>query len=109
MEPWLSFFASYFEDGRRPEEWILQCEDHEVAKIMMHQTQRLISLAEDLPLIRPHDECLRLAFLLICAEHIAKLEDGSDGQGESRKYVKQFFEKFVEGKDQDRLAHGFRK
>ncbi len=73
MEPWVSFFASYFEDREGAERWILKCEGHGLAKIMMHQTQRLISLADDLPRIRPHEECLQLVFFLICAEHISKL------------------------------------
>ena len=74
---------------------------------MMHQTQRLISLADDLPNIRPHKELLQLLFLLVCAEHVAKLYDGFSGEGKSRVYVQRFFESFVIDADRQTLSTAF--
>ena len=65
------------------------------AKIMMHQAQRLISLSDDLPKIRRGNESLRLLFLIICAESIAKLADGFASEGSSKRYVRNFFRWFL--------------
>lgn len=73
---------------------------------MMHQTQRLISLADDLPSIRPNNETLQLLFLLICAEHIAKLFKDFTGEGQSRAYVRNFFRWFLSLEQQQRLCAG---
>lgn len=77
-----------------------------VAKIMMHQAQRLISIADDLPRIMPHNEPLQVMFLIMCSENIAKLHDGFSGEGKSRQYVQQFFSKFLSPPDKDTLSNG---
>ncbi len=74
---------------------------------MMHQTQRLISLADDVPTIRPHAEPLQLLFLLVCAENVAKLYDGFTDEGKSRAYVQRFFESFVTSDDRRTLSSAF--
>ena len=79
-----------------------------VAKIMMHQTQRLASIVDDLPKFRPHQEPLQVLFLVMCAENIAKLHDGFSGEGKSRYYVQKFFEKFLSKSDKDTLSHGLK-
>jgi hypothetical protein len=80
VEAWIDFFVPFFDSRAATEGWVARCEaltpPQNAAKIMMHQTQRLISLADDLPTIRPHAESLQILFLLVCAEHIAKLHDG---------------------------------
>ena len=77
------------------------------AKIMMHQTQRLVSLADDLPTIRPTRDSLQLLFLIICAENIAKLHDNFSGEGKSRSYVRRFFTCLLPKTDRNTLASGF--
>jgi hypothetical protein len=77
------------------------------AKIMMHQTQRLVSLADDFPKLRPKRESLQLLFLMICAEHISKVHDGFTGEGQSKKYVKRFFNDFLSQSDKDKLGASF--
>ncbi|MCX5839141.1 MAG: hypothetical protein NTW71_11585, partial [Deltaproteobacteria bacterium] len=77
------------------------------AKIIMHQAQRLVSLADDLPKIRPKRDSLQLLFLIICAEHIAKLHDNFTKEGKSRAFVRQFFKVLVSQPDQDILTCGF--
>src|SRR6266567_1660427 len=95
--PWISFFAPVLGGEREAHEFVdplealERAEPQHPAKIMMHQTQRLVSIADDLPTIRNGKESLQLLFLLICAENTAKLHDNFDGEGESRRYVRQFF------------------
>lgn len=111
MEAWIDFFAPFFDSRAAAEGWVARCEaltpPQNAAKIMMHQTQRLISLADDVPTIRPHAESLQLLFLLVCAEHIAKLHDGFAGEGQSRAYVQRFLESFVSDGDRRTLSSAF--
>ena len=79
-----------------------------VAKIMMHQAQRLVSMADDLPQVRPNPEPLQIVFLLMCSENLGKLHHGFSGEGKSRHYVQKFFEKFLSKSDKDTLSYGFK-
>lgn len=113
MEPWLSFYSPHFESPASAGDFIRRCEslqpsssDH-MAKIMMHQTQRLVSIADDLPKFRPHAEPLQVLFLVMCAENIAKLHDEFGGEGQSRHYVRHFFNEFLSRPDKDCLSCGF--
>ncbi len=78
------------------------------AKIIMHQAQRLVSISDDLPQIRPHQEPLRLLFLLMCAENISKLQEDSTGEGKSRVHVRRFFNEFLCEADRDSISYGFK-
>lgn len=114
MEPWLNFYLQHFASREEAEEFVQACEmlqpsaPNHIAKVMMHQTQRLVSIADDLPQFRPHKEPLQVLFLLMCSENIAKLHDGFSGEGQSRHYVQQFFNKFLLQPDKDFLAYGFK-
>jgi hypothetical protein len=113
MEPWLSFYLRHFASRKEAEDFVQACENlqpsaqNHVAKIMMHQTQRLVSIADDLPQFRPHKEPLQVLFLAMCSENIAKLHDGFSGEGKSRHYVQQFFNEFLSQSDKDALSYGF--
>jgi hypothetical protein len=74
--------------------------------LMMHQTQRLVSLAEDIEKIRKKDS-LRLLFLLISAEAVAKLQDGFTTDGKSHFYIWKFFRDFLSTGDKQRIEAGF--
>lgn len=114
MEPWLSFYLPYFASKKEAEDFVQACENlqlsvpNHVAKIMIHQTQRLVSIADDLPQLRPHMEPLQVLFLVMCSENIAKLHDGFSGEGKSRHYVQHFFHKFLSQSDKDALSYGFK-
>ena len=109
---WLLFYGPLFasvDDARgfvETLEALCNGDPRHPAKIMMHQTQRLISLADDLPSIRPNNETLQLLFLLIYAEHIAKLFKDFTGEGQSRAYVRNFFRWFLSLEQQQRLCAG---
>lgn len=77
------------------------------AKLILYQTQRLVSLADEIVQLRPGRESLQLLFLLICAEHVAKLADGFESDGKSRFYVKEFFRQFTDVDDRRVLDDGF--
>lgn len=113
MNSWSDFYEPYFPDLTSSEAFVSDCEKlsldapNHTAKIMMHQTQRLVSIADDLPKLRPKRESLQLLFLMICVEHISKLHDGFTGEGQSKKYVKQFFNEFLLQADKDKLGTSF--
>lgn len=110
IEKWVQFYEPFFgsegaaRDFVAPLEALRLGEPRHPAKIMMHQTQRLVSLADDIPKIRKGNETLPLLFLMVCAEHIAKLFDGFDGEGQSRAYVRNFFERFLSKQEQHELT-----
>jgi hypothetical protein len=113
MDEWIEFYTSFFisrEEAalfvERFESLSLEHSRHP-AKIMMHQTKRMVSLADDLPKIRPQREALQLLFLLICAEHISKLHDNFEGEGQSRAYTRRFFEELLPKSYRDTLERGF--
>lgn len=109
MDKWTDFYEAYFPTRADAEGFVAALEALDLdaprhrAKIMMHQVQRLVSLADDIAQIRPGKESLQLLFLLICGENIAKLSHDFQGDGQSRAYVRQFFDKFVVGADRHAL------
>lgn len=112
VDRWLQFFESFFPSTNaarafvEPLESLPLSDPRHQARIMMHQTQRLVSLSDDLPTIRKGNEGLRLLFLLICAENIAKLANKYDDEGQSRAYVRNFFIWFLDADDQRTLCSG---
>ena len=111
MQIWIDFYQPFFSGQQDVEKFVSDCErlgpPKNTAKILMHQTQRLVSLSDDVEKIRPHDEPLKVLFLIMCAENIAKLHDGFTGEGQSRTYVRKFFNDFLSQADKDTLGRGF--
>lgn len=113
MNTWLRFFDPHFPSQEalrgfiEPLEALDLGDPRHPAKIMMHQTQRLISIADDLPTIRSGKESLQILFLLISAENIAKMHDHFAGEGHSRAYVRRFFEELVSADDRRVLERSF--
>lgn len=107
---WLPFYKQFFDSEVEALTFVESLESlcfgdpRHPAKIMMHQTQRLVSLADEFPKIRKNNETLPLLFLLVCAENIAKLADNFDGEGHSRLYVRNFFSWFLMPGEQDTLC-----
>lgn len=109
MEKWIDFYNPHFTTPDDTKNFVESCENHpdNIVKILMHQAQRLVSLSDDIQKIRPHDETLQLLFLIMCVENISKLQNGYTGEGESKKYVKKFFNDFLSNADKDFLGNGF--
>jgi hypothetical protein len=115
MDKWINFYQSFFSTREEATEFVesLEClgpgDQRYRAKIMMHQAQRLVTLADDMPKVRPGKDALQLLFLMVCAENIAKLFDHFEGEGQSRKYVRRFFEEFVVGADRQAIERSIMK
>lgn len=113
MDKWIDFFEPFFHNREDATQFVepleaLALEDpRHPAKIMLHQTQRLTSISDDLPVIRKGKESLQLAFLLICAENIAKMHDNFDDEGCSKAYVRKFFEQLLLDEDRHVLEVSF--
>jgi len=111
MDEWLSFYNPYFEKQEEAKKFVESCEiktyPDNVAKVMMHQVQRLVSLSDDMQKIRPNDDPLKILILIMCVENIAKLHNGFIGERKSLFYVNKFFEDFLSDNDKDLLKKGF--
>ncbi len=107
---WLEFYAPHFPDMAEAEAFVNACEAQVLprnsAKIIMHQAQRLISLADDIVKIRPYRESLQIFFLIVCAEAIAKLDSSAPQSLGSAEAVQRFFRDFVPDWGKSALASG---
>jgi hypothetical protein len=108
VEKWLPFFEPHFSSPAEAHKFVSACEALPASPpmIMMHQAQRLVSLADDIVQVRKKDS-LRLLFLLICAEAIAKLHDGVAEEGGSRRYTRKFFHDYLSTEDKETMEASF--
>jgi hypothetical protein len=110
MDTWLDFYTPFFPSREATVLFVTELEDldhgapRHRAKILMHQTQRLVTLADDLETIRPGKQSLQLAFLIICCENVAKLFHNFGEDGQSKAYVRRFFNEFLVEADREQLA-----
>ena len=113
MDEWIDFYKKCFASRGEAEAFVKACESQEppnnTAKIIMHQGQRLVSLAEDMPKLRPGRESLQVFFLIVCAEAVSKLDAGSLSGMKSKEAVIRFFKELVPEGQQHRLADGLRR
>jgi hypothetical protein len=110
MEKWINFYIPYFTNEDEARNFVECCENESgptSAKLIMHQTQRLISLSNEVAILRPGQDGLQLLFLIVCAETVAKLAYNYNGEGKSKEYVTKFFSDFVNDVDKTRITHGF--
>jgi hypothetical protein len=61
------------------------------AKIVFHQTARMVWLADQIDLVARGRPAFQILFYLIAAELVAKITFNFKGEGESRNYVRRFF------------------
>jgi hypothetical protein len=113
MEKWIEFYKPYFEDEQKAKSFVEELEPltpldaRYRSKIIMHQTQRLVSLAEEVENIRPKKDALKLFFLIVCSENVAKLHDNYEDENKSKFYVKKFFIDHVSQADQITIEKSF--
>jgi hypothetical protein len=109
---WLPCYEPFCESRDRAVDFMETVENVSVgdtrhpAKILMHQVQRLVALADDISSIRKDNETLPLLFLVICAENFAKTFDHFEGEGRSRAYVRNFFDWFSSESDLRKISGG---
>lgn len=104
----IEFYEPYFSnDENKTREFIKQAVDtrqkRNIRAIIL-QTQRLIYLADNADKIKPSRDALKLLFLIICAEAVAKLYKNFEEEGQSRYYVKMFFQEICDPQDWDSLS-----
>jgi hypothetical protein len=67
MEEWIKFYIPYFSSEAEAQRFVECCENESgatAAKLIMHQTQRLISLSKDVAVLRQGYDGLQLLFVL---------------------------------------------
>lgn len=107
MDKWEEFYSPYFSSSGDLKDFISECESLNLddkrhrAKLMMHQGQRLISLANNSECMDIERDPLKLLFLLIAVEAVSKLHDNFTKSGCSKQYVLSFFEKFTTDDEKD--------
>jgi len=88
------FFTPYL--NGETEAFVEECEkaseDKQNVRFIISQTERLITLGEKIYKVEKNDP-LRLLFLFVCAEAVAKLYHKFNGEAKSKEYTKIFFEK----------------
>lgn len=114
MNKWIDFYEQFFPNRLVAQYFIEDLEaitDSKIpkhrAKIMMHQTQRLITLADDVVNLRSNSDSLQLMFLIICTENIAKLYQNYKKGSKSKHFVRKFFKELVCKNDQLILESNF--
>lgn len=81
--------------------------DESKAKIVIHQAARLLWLADRIDEVARGRPALLVMFYLIAAEAVAKIVFGFAGQGQSRKYVRRFFQDICSEQHRARLGRAF--
>jgi len=111
MTDWFAFYQPFFPSSEEARKFVDDCEAQSppsnVAKLIMHQGQRLVSLAQEIPTIRPSRESLQVFFLIVCAEAIAKLDASGGAALGSRRAVRDFFSSCVPDPSRSRFGDGF--
>jgi hypothetical protein len=98
------FFKEYFNNESEFDEFYEKINVNERARKMLHQTARIISLADKLGDYIAGRPAINLLFYIITAELIAKLYYDYKGEGKSLYYVKAFFNDFCSDYNKKRLS-----
>lgn len=77
------------------------------AKIILHQTARLLWLGDKLGEFAAGRPAMQILFLIIAAETVAKLRFEFNGEGESKKHVRRFFEEICSDDHRELLGRAF--
>jgi len=105
------FFSQAFE-GRSGAREFVACVENipaqvSLAKIVLHQTARMLWLADRMEECARGRPALQILFFMIAAETVAKLAVGFRGEGESKKHVDFFFRKICSERHRARLDRAF--
>ena len=113
VNKWEQFYREYFLSEEDLIVFVDSCEKLELnddthrAKIMMHQGQRLLTIADAMADVEEGHEPLKLLFLLIAAENISKLSISTNEPGRSKYHVKRFFNEFCSEADKNDITNRF--
>lgn len=85
---------------------ILKLRDNNIPRRMLNSIERLISLADDIEVIRPGQHCLKIFHFVVCIETIYFL---SGCEMEKYKIVIDFFTNYVKDEDKRTILEQFRR
>ena len=91
-------FSNHVESAPEPQRSVKQ---------VFHQAARLVWLGDRINEVAAGRPALQVLFYLIAAETVAKLTYMFEGKGQSRDYVRAFFERLCGSKEQTILANAF--
>jgi len=108
---YVEFFGESLRDPERARDLYsrAQAAQEPTAKIIMHQTARLVSLADWMSAAAPSRPALKIFFYVVLAEAVAKLASAFTGKGESRRHVQEFFERYCSPESRAQLERSFRR
>jgi hypothetical protein len=78
------------------------------AKTILHQTARMLWLADRIDEVATGRPAFQILFYLTAAELVAKIFWKYEGEGESRKHVQKFFSEICDSPQKERLQKAFR-
>jgi hypothetical protein len=87
----------------------VKASDNNDAKIILHQTVRMVWLADQIDNVAAARPAFQVLFYLTAAELVAKIVSGYEGEGESKKHVKKFFSEICESSQKERLEKAFQR
>ncbi len=105
------FFRGAFTDPESAASFVASVEridaNESKAKIVVHQTARMLWLADRIEEVAKGRAALSIAFYLIAAEAVAKMVSGFTGEGKSRYHVRLFFRDICSALHRQRLERSF--
>ncbi len=105
------FFRAAFTDSESTVRFVAGVEQIDAneskAKIVVHQTARMLWLADRIEEVAKERAALCIAFYLIAAEAVAKMACGFTGEGKSRYHVRLFFRDICPDLHRQRLERSF--
>ena len=104
----VDFYSPVFSNEQETREFVTYVKSLEhPAKVILHQAARMLYLADIVH--QPGRPALEVLFFLIAAEAVAKLVFNFEEEGESRRYVKRFFQEICNDKHKSLLSQAFKK
>lgn len=108
-----SFFAPAFDNSleasKKFYEAVAASGSYCDAKIILHQTARMLWLADQIDEVAKGRPAFQILFYLTAAELIAKILAKYEGEGESKKHVRKFFSEICDSPQKERLEKAFKR
>lgn len=105
------FFRNVFSDYGEAKAFIESIEktdtDKCLAKLVIHQTARMLWLADRIDVIARGRPALQILFYIIAAEAVAKIYKNFKGEGRSKEHVLIFFEQLSSDEHRSLLSKAF--
>lgn len=104
------FYKPYFNSEKELNDFFIQVFKNDALdktpRRMLNQIQRFVSLTNDIEIIRPDRDALRIVFLRTCIESLCRLGNKNDEEKE-RKDKKFFFSRYFTEEDKQYILDNF--